>query len=349
MRSSILDARLTALPSGLFEPFREKTVVITGATGLIGSLVCRALLWADSAYRLGAHVVAVVRDIAKAHEILGDYKADGYLEFYVTNLSLPQELNIPAADYVLHAAMITKSRTMVERPIDVIDTSLNSTRSMLNLSYSTGARMVYISSMEVYGTLPAGEIADERALGWLDLSSVRSCYPESKRMCENLCNCFASQRGVKVCSARLAQTFGAGVLPGEGRAFAQFVRAAMAGEDIVLRTRGLSDGNYVNSIDVTAALLILLACGGVGEAYNIANEESHDTIRKVAELAASMFGDGKSHVVIDADESNSSGYAPDVHLRLSSAKLRELGWETTLGLAASLQELADCFSEQEER
>lgn len=346
MRSSILDARLATLPSGLFEPFRGKTVVITGATGLIGSLVCRALLWADSAYRLGTSVIAVVRDEAKAREILGDYEVEGCLEFYVADLSLPQELDIPSVDYVLHAAMVTKSRTMVERPVDVIDTSLNGTRSMLNLSCRTGARMVYVSSMEVYGTLPVDEIADERTLGWLDLASIRACYPESKRMCEILCNCFASQFGVEVCSARLAQTFGAGVLPGEGRAFAQFARAALAGEEIVLRTRGLSEGNYVNSVDVTAGLLLLLACGEPGEAYNIANEESHGTICEVAELTASILGDGKSRVVIDVDESNLSGYAPDVHLRLSSAKLRALGWETTLGLTASLQELANCFAEQ---
>lgn len=351
MRSEILDNLLGDLDGALLEPFRDKVVVVTGATGLIGSLVCKALLLADGNISLGCVVVAVVRNRKKAEDILGDYASLGDLRIIVCDLAegeAPELAELDGADFILRAASVTKSRVMIERPVDVIRTSLNGTKAMLGLARDADARLVYLSSMEVYGTLVEGQVADESSLDWIDLTSPRTCYPESKRMCECLCAAYASQYGTQACSARLAQTFGAGVLPGENRAFVQFARSAMAGEDIVLRTRGLSEGNYVNSIDCVAGLLVLLAKGEAGQAYNVANEESHGTIREVAQLAADVLGDGRSNVVIDVDRENSAGYAPDVHLRLSSKKLRRLGWEPKISLTSSFRQLGTYMTEQED-
>lgn len=345
MRSEILDGLFAGIDEGLYEPFRDKTVVVTGATGLIGSLVCKALLFADDRMGLGCEVVPVVRDLKRLDAVLDGYANLGKLFPVVCDLSVSAPA-VSNADFLLHAAAVTKSKIMVERPADVSLMSLRSTESMLEVARQFGARMVYVSSMEMYGTLDEGEVADEASLGWIDLASPRSCYPESKRMCECLCNSYAAQYKVGVCSARLAQTFGAGVLPGENRAFAQFARAAIKGEDIVLHTLGLSEGNYVNAVDCVAGLLILLAKGEAGQAYNIANETSHGTIREVASLASEVLGGGVAKVVLDVDESNSAGYAADVHLRLSSAKLRSLGWEPKTGLADSFVELVDYMREQ---
>lgn len=344
MRSKLLDGLLVGIDESLYEPFRGMTVVVTGATGLIGSLVCKALLLADERLGLGCKIIAVVRDEAKLEAVLDGYCGMGDLVRVGCDFAegVP---DIASADFILHAAAVTKSKVMVERPVEVALTSLRGTEAMLEVARGTGARMVYVSSMEVYGTLPEGEIADEEALGWIDLAAPRSCYPESKRMCECLCSAYAAQYGVQVCSARLAQTFGAGVLPGENRAFAQFARSAMHGDDVVLRTRGLSEGNYVNTVDCVAGLLTLLVRGEAGLSYNVANEESHGTIREVAELACDVLGDGSSRVVVDIDESNSAGYAPDVHLRLSSARLRSLGWRPKTRLNESFVELGAYMNE----
>ena len=345
MRSCVLDKLLGGINDDVFNPFRGKTVVVTGATGLVGSLVCKALLLADERLDLNCRIVAIVRNAKKLDGILEGYLGLGALKAVECDLA-KETPEIDRADFVLHAAAVTKSKVMVERPADVALMSLNSTKGMLELSRSCTARMVYVSSMEVYGTLPEGEVADESKLGWIDLNAPRSCYPESKRMCECLCAAYAAQYGVQVCSARLAQTFGAGVLRGENRAFAQFARSAMNGTDVILKTRGLSEGNYVNSIDCVAGLLTLLAKGEAGSSYNVANEESHGTIREVAQLAIDTLGNGASKVVIDVDDTNSAGYAPDVHLRLSSGKLRGLGWKPNKGLSDSFEELGVYMREQ---
>lgn len=345
MRSHVLDDAFSKLNPDLFFPYADKTILITGATGLVGSLLCKSLLWANEVYKTNIHVIAVARNANKVTQILNGYLSTK-LSIAPFDLSSDERLIAYDIDFIVHAASITSSNMMITNPIQVIDTSLNGTRNMLELALTNSARMVYISSMEFYGTLPDGEIADESKLGYLNLSSVRSCYPESKRMCECLCNAFASQNGVQVCSARLAQTFGAGVLETENRAFMQFARCALTNDDIVLKTSGQSEGNYVNSVDAISALLLLLSQGHSGEAYNIADENSHMKIREVASLAINTIGDGKSKIVIDIDESNSAGYAPDVHLKLSSSKIRKLGWNPTTTLCGSFSQLARYAFEQ---
>ena len=173
----------------------------------------------------------------------------------------------------------------------------------------------------------------EKDLGYVDIETVRSCYPEGKRMCECMCTAYAAQYGVNVISARLAQTFGAGILPTENRVFAQFARSAVNGENIVLHTTGESEGNYVYTADAIAAILTLLVKGEAGKAYNIANEESHITIRNMAELVAKEIAGSKIQAVIDIPEDSASlGYAPPVKMWLDASKMRALGWKPEVGL-----------------
>ena len=334
MRSAVLqeDLQIIAQAALPWEKFRGCTFLVTGATGLIGSLFVRSLLAADRAHALGLRILAPVRDPAKAEKIFSDEPDTAALRFQQTDLKDVWSVEGPV-DYILHAAAVTASKTMVEHPTEVIRTALGSMERLLELAGEKRVRkMLFLSSMEMYGQV-GEEKADETALGWLDLSKVRSCYPESKRMCECMANAWAAEYGVPVCSVRLAQTFGPGILEGEGRVFAQFARSAAAGEDIVLRTKGLSEGNYCYTRDAMRALLLLLTAGQPGEAYNVVNEETHRTIREMAELVAERVAGGKIRVVYDIPEDGTqTGYAADVKLRLDGGKLRALGWEPEVGL-----------------
>lgn len=99
--------------------------------------------------------------------------------------------------------------------------------------------------MEVYGSFTeANHNVTETELGYINPLAVRSNYPESKRLCENMCVAYYPEYKVPVKIACLLQTFGAGILSGENRVFAQFAKNAIEGKDIVLHTKGLSEGNY---------------------------------------------------------------------------------------------------------
>lgn len=187
--------------------------------------------------------------------------------------------------------------------------------------------------MEMYGTFNNSdtEITEDK-IGYINPLKVRSNYPESKRLCENMCVAYMKEYGVKVKIARLAQTFGAGILPGENRVFAQFAKSVISGRDIVLHTRGLSEGNYCYTRDCVLGLFTILLCGENGEAYNVANPKSHTTIAEMAHMVADKISNGKIKVIYDIPKDNVFGYAEDTKMKLNSDKLQALGWTPEIGL-----------------
>lgn len=322
---------------------QDSTILITGTTGLIGLAIVRSLFAANEKFNLGLKIIGLARNEEKGKSLAEKYK----VTFCKHNISEPITL-LESVDYIFHCAAVTSSKEMVSNPVGVIETALKGTEKVLALANEKQViSMVNISSMEVYGiTSPLLSEVTERDLGYIDIEKPRSCYPESKRMCELLCNCWHSQYGIPVKSARLAQTFGAGTPKDDTRIFAQFARSAIAGENIVLHTEGKSSGNYCYITDVVRGLFLLLLKGENGQAYSIANPAASMTIREMAELVASKVSGGKISVVVKIpDDIKSRGYAPEVTMRLNSDKLKRLGWNPKYGLEDMYKRMIDDWNE----
>ena len=310
-----------------YEEMKGTTVLVTGATGLIGVSIVRALV-AIGDIKVIAHVI----NREKAEEVYGALLQKN-VELYVDDIT--KEINVSEnIDYIFHCASITTSKTMIEKPVETICTSVEGTKNILELAKNKKSKsVIYVSSMEMYGAFNnLNHDVTEKDLGYVDNLKIRSNYPESKRLCENMCIAYMSEYNIPVKIARLAQTFGAGILPGENRVFAQFAKSAIKGEDIVLHTKGISEGNYCYTRDCITGLLTILLKGKNGEAYNVSNPESHITIADMAYMVADKIAEGRIKVVFDIPSENKFGYAADTKMKLNSSKLQALGWKPEIGL-----------------
>lgn len=306
-------------------------VLVTGATGLIGSLCIRVLLELD----IPVEVYALVRDKAKAEVLLGDK-----VKYILGDVRNPIECDL-APDYFIHCASNTNSKTMIEDPVDTMDISINGTINMLRLAQQSGAKsFVFVSSMEVYGvTEERQNPVTEEKLGYIDLSSARSSYSEGKRASECLCAAFYHQYGLPVKIARLALTMGAGIAITDNRVSMQFAKSVINRNDIVLHTLGHSISNFCYTSDSIRGIFTILLNGTDGETYNVCNDKETRSIRAIAELVAEKIAGGRIKVVHNIPKCNSYGYAPDVSLRLSSQKLMNLGWVPRIDLAVAYDRL----------
>jgi len=329
------------------DSFRNCVVMVTGATGYLGSLIIKSILCSSRKKRLGVKVVGLARNTEKVKSIFGSLSECEDLNFVFSDLTEPFPIDIGHIDYAFHTAAVTESSRMVSEPVETIRASVIGTDNALSYTAAYGCKsMVYLSSMEVYGTRATeSELTKETDLGVIDLTSVRSSYPESKRLCELLCLSYAKEYSLDVKIARLAQTFGAGVLSTENRVFAQFARQAVAGKDIVLHTDGSSEGNYCYSRDAIAGLFTILFQGSQGEVYNVANEANHMTILEMANLVAEKVAIGRIGIVVDIPQfSEKLGYAPKTKLKLSSEKLRNLDWAPSVSMEESFQRMIDSMA-----
>ena len=299
--------------------FDGKTILVTGATGLIGKLCVKSLL--NSGYN--TQVIALVRDEEKAKNIFGESKRLTYL---VQDIN--QRINTTRrVDYIIHAASTTSSKDFVEKPVETIYTAINGSRNVLEFAKNKRLEgMVYLSSLEIYGVNEKENIKEED-YGYIDILNPRSSYSESKKMVETMCISYGTEYGVPVKIARLAQTFGAGVSISDNRVFAQFAKAIINKENIILHTKGETKRNYCYTTDAVRGIFTILTKGENNNAYNIANENSYCSISEMAHLLENEY----TKVEYKIDEVN-RGYNPTVKIALNTEKLNALGWEAKVNL-----------------
>jgi nucleoside-diphosphate-sugar epimerase len=320
-----------------------KTYLITGATGYIGSVITKFLLFKKLVDQSEIRIYALVRNINRAKLIFPD--GIDLIQADITNSETMYAIK-KDFDYIIHCASITKSAQMISNPVETANGIVYGTYNILELAKRCKIKsMVYLSSMEVYGNIDCsdGHKVSEEELGTIDIFQTRSCYPLGKRMAEHYCYAYYKEYGVPVKIARLAQTFGIGLLPGESRVFAQFARSVYKQRNIVLHTEGKSVGNYCDIQEAVEAIMILLDRGVNGEAYNVVNENNTMTIKQLAELVADRVSEGKICVVYDIMKEKKCGYAVNTGVRLSAAKLNDLGWKPVKGLDEMFKDVIDCL------
>lgn len=316
-----------------WDKLKAQTILVTGGTGLIGSTLISALLYANHVKELNLQVIALVRDLTKAENQFAEQRHfSDALSFVVGTVEECPKLDVPV-DYIVHGAGPTASNFFVEHPVETIKIAVQGTVKMLETAREKNVKgFVYLSSMEVYGAPHTDAVIEETQGTTVDTMSVRSCYPEAKRLCESLCASYASEYNIPAMAIRLAQTFGPGVAANDQRVFAEFARYAMNKQDIILQTAGTSKRCYLYTADAVTAILTVLLYGKAGEAYNAANEKTYCSIVEMAQMVAEKIGDNKVKVIVRVDGKHEQKFPPPHNLNLGVKKLQSLGWQDFVSL-----------------
>ena len=304
----------------LAENLGNKSFLITGATGLIGSTLIHCLIALNKEIK----VVAPVRNIRKAMALFEEEELT-YIKLIECDIVSYDYERIEHVDYIVHCAAPTASNFFVEYPVETFNIIYSGTKVLLDYARRHSVKgFVYLSSLEVYGEIyDDTKYVTEDVQGYLDVMAVRSSYPMAKRAAENLCCLYAIEYDVPAMVARLTQTTGAGIEKDDNRVIAQFARLASKGRDIILHTTGESARPYCYTTDAISAILYILLRGKSGEAYNVANEETYISVRMLAEFFRDYFN---SNINVRIELNDNMGYAPVTKQKLSVNKLRALGW-----------------------
>lgn len=309
------------------EFLRGKVVLISGATGMLGSCLVDAIMVWNRQQREPCKVVAVGRNLEKAHERFAGYWENQDFMVIQQNVCEPFENFSESVDFVIHAASNADPMNMAKYPVDTLLANVLGTKNLMEYGIAHGMkRFLFVSSGEVYGQ-PNENQDDfiESYCGPLDFFNPRSCYPEGKRAAEVLCQSYRSQYGVDAVIVRPCHLFGPTMSQQDSRAVADFLWRAAEGRDIVLKSDGLKERSHCYVVDAVQGLLVTLEKGESGQAYNIADKQHQMTIRGFAKQAAEAGG---CKVVFDLpNEIESKGYSKISRQVLDTGKLEKLGWE----------------------
>lgn len=325
-----------------WEKLSGKTLLVTGATGFIGSFIIRALMLKNERDGLGVKVIALVRSEDKARSLYGEYEEKGMLSFLVQDVceALPTDRR---ADFVIHCASNAAPREYSLYPVETMKTNFFGTMNLLDYAKAVQAEsFLYVSTIEIYGTTHGLDTIPEDVYGEIDAMKIRSCYPLSKKGCETLCASYADEYGLDIKIGRLSYIFGPGMKPGDSKIVALFPKCIADGEDIVMKSKGEQLRSYTYVTDAVTGLLTVLLEGKNGEAYNIASKLCITTIAGIAHTLVDAYPEKGLKVIFDLPtEQEAKGFSLIENAVLSSEKLESLGWQPETDLITGLKKVVE--------
>jgi len=311
---------------------RDKTILISGANSFLMSYFIYLILENDCRDRSNTTVVALCRNERNAQARFGPYWGDPHLKVLIQDVREPVAWD-GDVDICIHAASPAGIQSRQERPLDTFQTNLFGCENLLKFVLRKRIeKFLLLSSVDVYGSCSEQGRRKETDVGLLDWTYRRSAYACGKRGAETLCELYYAQCGLPCVTARPFQVYGPGMSLTDGRLHGDFIRQLQEENRIVLKSDGSAVRSFLYLADATHALLDILFRGAPGGVYNVCDESGECSVRELAELYASQWGND-AKVVFSCDKRET----PEVKEALSvvtgdSSKLRALGWKSRTSL-----------------
>ena len=280
-----------------WEKFRDKTVLVTGATGRLGMYIVEAISKANIDWNLNITIIALARNKEKLEKVFKHSLELPYIHTLVQDITEPISWDGPV-HYIFHTAGAASPQDFTNWPVDTLWGHVQGTRNVLELAREKKSeKILYVSTVETYGEWKSKDGIKEDDMGPMHCDNARACYPEAKRLCETMLASYEAQYGIPYVGVRLCHTFGPGIALDDGRAFSEFIRNVIEGKDIVLQSDGSAVRTYTYVADAIGAMLLAFT-KGKDHYYNIANLDNLISIRDLAELIAGLDPKGRQRCVL---------------------------------------------------
>ena len=337
-----LDRVLSVLPE--LAELRGKNVLITGASGLIGSAAADLLLRYNEGQDCPVRVYAAGRSRERMEARFGKAAHRPDFQYVYFDACGREPLREVQADYIIHGAANAYPALFAREPAETMVSAFLGTKALLDAARDAGTRrVVMISSSEVYGRKAEDRPAREDEYGYIDLLNARNSYSVGKRAAETLCACYAAEYGVESVIVRPGHIYGPTAGKNDNRVSSAWAFAAARGEDLIMKSDGAQIRSYCYAPDCASAILKALLRGEAGSAYNISNPDSILSIRAMGEILAKAGGVRLKAEAAGAEEQRS--FNPMSNSSLDSSRLEGLGWRGCFGAEEGLGHTVEILRE----
>ena len=333
----LLNRLLEAFPH--WDQLEGKGLLLSGASGLMGRMLVDAVMTRNATVspERRCHIYATSRGEAGARDCFGPWWDKEEFTFFPHDIALPLDEFSHAPEFLIHAASTTHPAQYTSEPINTVLANVLGTRNMLDVAArAPGSRLLLLSSVEIYGE-NRGDVDyfQEDYCGYLNCNTLRAGYPEAKRVSESLCQAYIKEKDVDAVILRLPRCYGPTMKMSDTKALSQFLKKALAGEDIVLKSEGNQFYSYAFVADAVLGMLYALTRGERGQAYDLADAGSDITLQELAALVAGQVG---RKVVFELpSEAERAGYSTATRAVMRGEKLKALGWQAHYDMQAGIQ------------
>jgi UDP-glucuronate decarboxylase len=297
--------------------FDRKRILVAGGAGFLGSHLCERLL------NQGHDVLCVDNFFTGPRDNIVHLIGNPRFELMRHDVTFPLYVEV---DEIYNLACPASPIHYQQDPVQTTKTSVHGAINMLGLAKRIKARIFQASTSEVYGD-PEIHPQSESYLGNVNPIGPRACYDESKRCAETLFFDYHRQYGLDIRVARIFNTYGPRMHPGDGRVVSNFIMQALQGEPITIYGDGSQTRSFCYVDDLIDGILCFMAApDGVTGPMNLGNP-SEFTIKALAQKVIALTGSKSEIIYKNLPTDDPLQRCPDISLARDT-----LGWQPGVSL-----------------
>jgi UDP-glucuronate decarboxylase len=298
-----------------------KRILVTGGAGFLGSHLCERLV------QEGHDVICLDNFFTSQKANIAHLLAEPNFELIRHDITLPIYLEV---DEIYNLACPAAPGHYQYNPIKTMKTSVMGAIIVLGMAKRCRAKVLQASTSEVYGD-PQVHPQSETYRGSVNTIGPRACYDEGKRAAETLFMDYHRRNSVNIRIARIFNTYGPRMHPFDGRVISNFIRQALAGEDLSIYGDGAQTRSFCYRDDLVEGLIRMM--NGPDEFIGPVNlgNPGEFTILQLAEMVKELTGSHSKLVFLPLPADDPLQRQPDITLAR-----KRLGWEPTVSLREGL-------------